>query len=361
MANDSISMKCEHCGANLKLPATLAPGKKIKCPKCSGVIIVQSASAAPSKPPKDEKKVPEAPPKKKSSGDDDDDDGVLYGLRDIAKPGEEVKSKPKVNYALDDSNKDLRGPAQAALLGPSNKIMFRSMFCVALCVFSFGVAVWPFVFSEDILDYKETLKAYFKIEVEKAKDNPELQKSLSVRAKKIAEDNKNDILAHNVYPEIAERQKKLGLTDIEMGITLEPAEQAFIKEIRTKQVPYRISWIILSLLILVYNAVEAMAAVRMQALESYNWSMVCAIMGIIPFNCIGLLAKIWSVEVQPDPMELIPDTGFDFSDGGLLVLFSHPLFLLCLEYIGSLALGVMALQVLLKSEVKEGFTYKGDI
>ncbi len=361
MANDSISMKCEHCSANLKLPAALAPGKKIKCPKCSGVIIVPSASAAPSKPPKDEKKVPEAPPKKKNSGDDDDDDGVLYGLRDIAKPGEEEKSKPKVNYALDDSNKDLRGPAQAALLGPSNKIMFRSMFCVALCVFSFGTAVWPFVFSEDILDYKETLKAYFKIEAEKAKGNPELQKRLSERGSAIAKDNKNDILAHNVYPEIAERQKKLGLQDIEQGITLQPAEQAFIKEIRTKQVPYRISWIVLSLLVLVYNAVEAMAAVRMQALESYNWSMACAIMGIIPFNCIGLLAKIWSVEVQPDPMELIPDTGFNFADGGLLVVFTHPLFLLCLEYIGSLALGATALTVLLKPEVKEGFTYKGDI
>ena len=100
MANDSISMKCEHCSANLKLPGTLAPGKKIKCPKCSGVIIVPSATA-PSKPPKDEKKAPEAPPKKKNSGDDDDDDGVLYGLRDIPKPGEEVKSKPTVNYALD--------------------------------------------------------------------------------------------------------------------------------------------------------------------------------------------------------------------------------------------------------------------
>ncbi|MEI6771558.1 MAG: hypothetical protein WCL90_08375 [Planctomycetota bacterium] len=360
MANDSISMKCEHCSANLKLPGTLAPGKKIKCPKCSGVITVPSASA-PSNPPKDEKKVPEAPPKKKSSGDDDDDDGVLYGLRDIPKPGEEVKSKPTVNYALDTSNKDLRGPAQAALLGPSNKIMFRSMFCVALCVFSFGTAVWPFVFSEDILDYKETLKAYFKIEAEKAKGNPELQKKLVARGSSIDKNAKNDILAHNVYPEIAERQKKLGITPDDQGITLEPAEQAFIKEIRTKQVPYRISWIILSLLILVYNAVEAMAAVRMQALESYNWSMACAIMGIIPFNCIGLLAKIWSVEVQPDPMELIPDTGFNFADGGLLVVFTHPLFLLCLEYIGSLALGATALTVLLKPEVKEGFTYKGDI
>ncbi len=360
MANDSISMKCEHCSANLKLPGTLAPGKKIKCPKCSGVITVPSASA-PSNPPKDEKKVPEAPPKKKSSGDDDDDDGVLYGLRDIPKPGEEVKSKPTVNYALDTSNKDLRGPAQAALLGPSNKIMFRSMFCVALCVFSFGTAVWPFVFSEDILDYKETLKAYFKIEAEKAKGNPELQKKLVARGSSIDKNAKNDILAHNVYPEIAERQKKLGITPDDQGITLEPAEQAFIKEIRTKQVPYRISWIVLSLLILVYNAVEAMAAVRMQALESYNWSMACAIMGIIPFNCIGLLAKIWSVEVQPDPMELIPDTGFNFADGGLLVVFTHPLFLLCLEYIGSLALGATALTVLLKPEVKEGFTYKGDI
>ena len=99
----------------------------------------------------------------------------------------------------------------------------------------------------------------------------------------------------------------------------------------------------------------------MLALESYNCAIVCAIMEIMPLNGIGLLAKIVSVEVQPDPMELIPDTGFNFSDGGLLVLFSHPLFLLCLEYIGSLALGATALQVLLKPEVKEGFTYKGDI
>lgn len=347
-------MKCEHCDANLKLPGTLAPGKKIKCPKCSGVITVPSSSA-PSKPPKEEKKAPEEPPKKKNTGDDDDEGG-LYGLQDIANPEKETKSKPKINYALDTSNKDLRGPAQAALLGPSNKIMFRSMFCVALCVFSFGVAVWPFVFSEDILDYKETLKAYFKIEIEKAKGNTELQKKLSERASKIEKDNKNDILAHNVYPEIAERQKKLKMTDVEQGIPLEPGEQEFIKVIRTKQVPYRISWIVFSLLILVYNAVEAMAAVRMQALESYNWSMVCAIMGIIPFNCIGLLSKIWSADVQPDPMQLFPDEGFD-----LLQLFTHPLFLLCLEYIGSLALGATALQVLLKPEVKEGFSYKGDI
>lgn len=352
MSNASISIKCEHCSANLKLPGTIAPGKKIKCPKCSGVITVPSSSA----PPKEEKKAPEAPPKKKSSTDDDDDDGVLYGLRDIANPEQEAKSKPKVNYALDTSNKDLRGPAQAALLGPSNKIMFRSMFCVALCVFSFGVAVWPFVFSEDILDYRETLKAYYKIEAEKAKGTPEIQKKINDRATKIDKDAKHDILAHNVYPEIAERQKKLGITPDDPGITLEPGEQAFIKEIRTKQIPYRISWIIFSLLILVYNALEAMAAVRMQALESYNWSMACAIMGIIPFNCVGLFSKIWSVEVQPDPMQLIPAEGFD-----LLQMFTHPLFLLCLEYIGSLGMGITALLVLLKPEVKEGFSYKGDI
>ncbi|MEY4612085.1 MAG: hypothetical protein RL179_58 [Planctomycetota bacterium] len=346
MSNASISLKCEHCKANLKLPGTIGPGKKIKCPKCSGVITVPAAT----KPAAEEKKVPEPPPSKPN---DDDDDGKLYGLRDIADPKEEVKSKPKINYALDTSNKDLRGPAQAALLGPSNKIMFRSMFCVALSFFSFGVAVWPFVFSEDILDYRETLKAYFKIEAAKLKGDD--QKKMLERASKIDKDTKNDILARNVYPEVAEREKKLGIKDTEPGITLEPGEQEFIKAMRAKEIPYRISWIVFSLIILVYNAVEAMAAVRMQALESYNWSMACAIMGILPVNCIGLFAKIWSSEVKPDPMQLIPDDGFD-----LLQLFTHPLFLLCLEYIGSLAMGATALAVLLKNEVKEGFSYKGD-
>jgi len=353
MSNAPLSIKCEHCGANLKLPPTILPGKKIKCPKCSGALIVPTTSAG-SPPPKDGKKDAVVKPAKPI--DDDEDDNQRYGIKESANPEADKKAKPKINYGPDTSVKDIRGPVQAALLGPSNKIMARSMFCCALCIFSFGAGVWDFVFSEDILDYRDTLKAYFKNEQDNKALSAEEKKRIAKRGSDIAKDNKNEILARNVYPEVVEREKKLGLKDLDPGITLELPEQKFIKEIRVKQIPYRIAWIIFSLLILIYNAVQAMASVKMQSLESYKWSIACAVMGIIPFNCIGLFTKIWSADVQPDPMLFVPDEGFD-----LLQLFTHPLFLLCLEYVGSLGMGIMALQVLLREEVKAGFKYKGEI
>jgi S1-C subfamily serine protease len=37
---------CSHCSARLKVPTTLAPGKKVKCPKCSQLIAVPAPEAA---------------------------------------------------------------------------------------------------------------------------------------------------------------------------------------------------------------------------------------------------------------------------------------------------------------------------
>ena len=351
--SNATSVKCEKCGANLKLPASITPGKKIRCPKCSEIITVPAPAQTSPPKPKDDPKPAKEEPSKKPMDDDEEDSGGHYGLREQSAPTpQDKKEKPKVDYALDNSVKDLRGPAQAAVLGPSNKIIMRSIFCVALAFASFGIGVWPFLFQEDILDYRDTLKAYFKEAIANAKGDE--AKKLADRAKTIDNDNKNDILRKNVYPELY-KEKKNDLS-AETGINLEEPEREFIKEIRKKHIPYRIAWIICSLIILGYNLFIAMAAVKMQAMESYNWSIACAVMSIIPINCIGLIVKIWSADVKPDPMQLFPEEGFD-----LLQLFTHPLFLLCLEYVGSLAMGAMALTILLKEEVKEGFAYKGDL
>lgn len=352
--SNATNVKCGKCSAILKLPASITPGKKIRCPKCSEVITVPSTEeVAPKKNKDGTKPAKEAAPPPKNVDHEEDDGKTAYGVRVDATPEEEKKNKPKINFALDKSLKDLRGPAQAAVLGPSNKIIFRCIFCVGLAFFSFGVAVWPFLFMEDILDYRDTLKAYFKEEVAKAKGADEAKK-ISERANTIDKDNKNEILKKNVYPELYKDAK--GDQNAEMGISLEEGEREFIKAIRVKHIPYRIAWMICSLLILFYNVVESMAAVKMQAMESYKWAIACAIMGIVPFNCLGLVVKIWSQDVKPDPMELFPEDGFN-----LFQLFTHPLFLLCLEYVGSLLMGILALSVMLKEDVKEGFAYKGDL
>src|SRR5436190_16283601 len=34
------SLTCPECGASLRLAATVAPGKKVRCPKCQGIAVV---------------------------------------------------------------------------------------------------------------------------------------------------------------------------------------------------------------------------------------------------------------------------------------------------------------------------------
>src|SRR5882762_3989475 len=36
------SIKCTNCGAILKTPTEIAPGKKVKCPKCTQTFVVQA-------------------------------------------------------------------------------------------------------------------------------------------------------------------------------------------------------------------------------------------------------------------------------------------------------------------------------
>src|SRR5207249_488616 len=70
--------------------------------------------AAPEKPAK---------PAKKSGGDEDEDEdgGKTYGF--VQEDPKEEENKPKITYAPDTSIKDLRGPAQAAVVPPTNLVI----------------------------------------------------------------------------------------------------------------------------------------------------------------------------------------------------------------------------------------------
>ena len=70
------SIQCTHCGAVLKTPNVIAPGKKVKCPKCAEMFIVEAGAEAP-----DEggQQAVTAQPKKPAKASPDADEGVAEG------------------------------------------------------------------------------------------------------------------------------------------------------------------------------------------------------------------------------------------------------------------------------------------
>src|SRR5204863_164058 len=107
------NIKCTNCGAVLKTPTAIAPGKKVKCPKCNEPFIVQADEEVKKPAPEPEEEEGgafkdlagsggDAPsPKKKgkpAKGDEDDD--AADGESEDGEDGESKKGKKKSNKNL---------------------------------------------------------------------------------------------------------------------------------------------------------------------------------------------------------------------------------------------------------------------
>jgi len=71
------AIKCTNCGAVLKTKDPIAPGKKVKCPKCAQPFVVpeeEEEAAGAEEEAGDEEDQPKKKPAKASKGDDDDGD-----------------------------------------------------------------------------------------------------------------------------------------------------------------------------------------------------------------------------------------------------------------------------------------------
>jgi hypothetical protein len=141
MAETKIT--CPECGKVLRPAKPIPAGKRVKCPQCSAMFVPaeeDDASAAVSKSPAKsaaraktaaqakptaKKAADDKPPKAKSvpkPNDDDDEDNVgssSYEFIDDHRKDDE----PEIDYVPDTTIKDLRGPAQAAIMRPSNWII----------------------------------------------------------------------------------------------------------------------------------------------------------------------------------------------------------------------------------------------
>lgn len=134
---------CPECGAVLKPAKEMAPGKKLRCPKCDTVFapVPAEAEAKPAAAPAKAAKRPKV---------EEEDEGVgTYGVSDAEDKEDEAtkEERKKATGPLKDRRpKSARGPAQAIVTKPSNQLLgTATMFCVS-CAISIVVILFPIVF-----------------------------------------------------------------------------------------------------------------------------------------------------------------------------------------------------------------------
>lgn len=323
---------CPDCQSVLKPAKPVPDGKKVKCPKCGstftapglveeamGIIDIVEEAESPRKAKKPGRKEKAgikkarddrpAPKKKKSPADSDEEEsGGIYSY--ISDP-DANEDKPEIEYAPDLSIKDLRGPAQEAVVKPSNYMLLLNGLGCLCNLFLICVMFWPMVFSESSVDYYTVLEKHYKSqgtkEAEgKIKGIPKEYKDLKDEEKAIVE---------------AEEEKDHEWRFYKMG--------GFI-------------------FLLIYNAVAIIGTVKMQNLESRAWGIASSIMSLLPFSAAGMGALIGGLFYKLGSW-LLDELAEPYAWG-----------LAVLVYLLAIGVGVWSLRTLMEKKVIDGFRYVAD-
>jgi Zn-finger nucleic acid-binding protein len=146
---------CPECNATLKLAQPVAGDKKIKCPKCGGMVAPVEEEGELRLVQEDEPKEAAPQATRKPTLDDDDDGPQTYEFNEAEKAAakkEEQEQKKKKNVfeqpLRDRFPKSKRGPAQAAVIAPSNGLLAAGLITcigslIGVCVFAF-----PLIFQD---------------------------------------------------------------------------------------------------------------------------------------------------------------------------------------------------------------------
>jgi predicted Zn finger-like uncharacterized protein len=318
---------CPECKTVLKPTKPVPAGKTVKCPECGTRF--NAAEEAPTAPLKKPKAAVAAAPKPKKSADkkaspkkpavakpDADEEGGTYGYMKEEEVAE--VDKPDIDYAPDMSTKDMRGPAASALVGPSNWLIVVG----ALGFFGWmGVLVMiliPTLFPIDADDGDKS---------KPPKPVIGLDHGLSAvnDEKEPTTEPKSDPNRKSFYSFFGSDLSLVGL----------------------------LPWYFFLLALLpiflgmVYSGLVTYGAVQIQNLEGYRWGIASAIMGTIPISSWGfmmttaILLKFLLGMVTDDV--LVP-----------------MIFLMGVEALAALGVGVWVVMVLMSEKVIKGYAYKAE-
>jgi hypothetical protein len=272
---------CPECEAVLRPAKPLPSGKKVTCPKCKATFVVHDAeeeagkksgaAAGAKNDPFDEEgpetyavvkeEEPEEEPDEDEEEDDEDEDGPKK-----SKPKKERARSEDLEFRLNVKVTDPRGPAQAALVSPSNYLILVGSLMVIGGIIAILVGAWPFLFSKDIIDPAKVLNAPKKSDDDDSKESKNKRPTTQSVPMMTSGDE--------VDEEKLSQEQKQKLWDA--------------RDERW----WELFWFMLGgSLAIAYNAVVIVAGVKMQNMESYTWSMVGAIMALgASFPALGQLA-----------------------------------------------------------------------
>jgi predicted Zn finger-like uncharacterized protein len=328
----SARITCPECKSVLRPAKPIADGKKVKCPECGTIFTTpglieqdESPRPKPAAKKKNQAGIKKAgavkpPPKKPAPDDDDDDGGGIYsfvGADEEKKTEEEEEERPQIEYAPDMSIKDLRGPAQAAVVKPSNYLLLLGGLNCLADVFIICYSFWPMVFSESVFfDWQKELTAhYLKIE-----DKTGANRIKMYKERKELKDKDDQVMSE------LEDEEKISRF-IQMGIYIG---------------------------LLIYTGIAVFGAVKMQNLESRGWGIAASIMLILPMGSAGLSGLFGGVFHNTIGTWIMDEPADSWSWG------FYSIILAVAPYLCALYAGVLSLRALLSKEVIDGFNYVAD-
>jgi len=241
----------------LKSAKPLPVGKKIKCPSCGGAIPIKEANGAPAKGKEEAVKKPAAAPGKPRFDDEDDEGGDSYVLRKDEEEEEGRSSRKPVDVMPKELPKRKKFEAESIVQTPATFLFWTGVLGVAAGLLVMVYFLFPVCFSKSLSDPAEVLK-------------PPASQTGGVGGggkKSYAWEELN-----------AEEKEK-------------------VKEADRPLFWQYMGGASIGLVVAIYAMFVCNGAVKMQFVESYNWAMAGAIMGIL----ILPLTAVWALMTLRNP------------------------------------------------------------
>jgi hypothetical protein len=319
---------CPECRTALKPAKPVPAGKKVKCPECAFVFAAPGAlepevrmpKASPRKAVVKKPAAAKPAPKKPKGDDDEEDGGGTYAFLGEGHGTDQVK--PDIEYAPDMSIKDLRGPAQAAVVRPSNWLIIWGVVGFLGWLGFLVILLIPIVFPLDTDDGKR-------------KEAPIITSGLAAGALPGAGE-------WTPPRQVGEKKK-----DEDLGTTFFTVFGVTLSDVAYFEMWLMILSALPLVLCMVYSAVLTLGAVKMQNLESRGWGIASCIMVMLPINGGGMAALVavfgqFFLKILFDEPETVNGI-----IGGLASLL----------WLGQVGVGVWALLTLRNPEVIAGYEY----
>jgi len=136
---------CPECGAQLRPANPVAPGKKLRCPKCENVFAVPAAAD------KKETKKAAQPAPAAAPGRDDDEAGSYGLVRDDDTRSAEERMKTAFDPIKDRFKRSARGPALIRVVRPSTWLLGTGILICIMAIVGAFWSVFPMIFkTEDV-------------------------------------------------------------------------------------------------------------------------------------------------------------------------------------------------------------------